>query len=271
MKRGGKKRVKRGLSTIVITLIIILVSLVAIGIIWIAVRNVVQRGSEEIAMGQFTLDADVEVIGINETRNNVSLIVTRKPGNGDFTGIAFLFENATGKETLEKHFSLYELESRGFELHLGELGVANLTKLSIYTLYRSSSDEFTLGTKTDEYIFSGVEKFLFKPGGGAICGNSIREVWEECDGIDWGGVNDCTNLGFVSGTLTCNPPEDMRECIFDTSGCSSPQPQCSDGTDNDGNGCTDYSSGDTGCSSVSDPIESGGSCADATPPTLLNG
>ncbi len=271
MKRGEKKRVKKGLSTIVITLIIILISLVAISVIWIAVRNVISRGSEEISLSGTTLNAGVEVIGTNETRNNVSLIITRKTGQGEFTGIVFLFENATSEETVEKHFTIYELESKGFELHLENLGVANLTKLSIYTLYRSSSNEFTLGAKTDEYIFSGVEKFLFKPGGGAICGNNLRELWEECDGIDWGGVNDCSDIGFISGTVTCNPPGDMRECMFDTSQCVSPIPQCSDGVDNDGNGCADYSSGDTGCSSASDTTESGGSCpSGCTPATCAS-
>ncbi|MBS3104979.1 hypothetical protein J4234_01870 [Candidatus Woesearchaeota archaeon] len=38
------------------------------------------------------------------------------------------------------------------------------------------------------------------------------------------------------------------------------QVQCSDGVDNDGNGCIDYAGGDTGCSSASDTAESGGTC-----------
>jgi prepilin-type N-terminal cleavage/methylation domain-containing protein len=41
---------------------------------------------------------------------------------------------------------------------------------------------------------------------------------------------------------------------------STPVPQCNDGIDNDGNGCADSIGGDTGCTSVTDSIESGGSC-----------
>jgi len=41
--------------------------------------------------------------------------------------------------------------------------------------------------------------------------------------------------------------------------CQTPQPQCSDGIDNDGNGCADYPT-DLGCSSPQDNSESGGSC-----------
>gem|GEM_PF-603943 len=248
-----KKKGKRGLSTVIITLIIILVSLVAIALIWVAVRNVIQKGSENVQMGQFTMDASVEVIGINETRNNVSLIITRNPGKGDFTGVVFLFENATSKETVTRHFILYELESRGFELHLEQLNVSNLTKLSIFPLYKSSSNEFTMGSKTDKYIFSGIERFLFRPGGGAICGNNIREMWEACDGTDWGGVTDCTDLGFTSGTLTCDPPGDMRECRFNLLQCQNATctPNCagkecgSDGCSGSCGDCSSYGAGYT--------------------------
>ena len=37
-------------------------------------------------------------------------------------------------------------------------------------------------------------------------------------------------------------------------------PECSDDTDNDNNGCIDYTGGDTGCSNASDTEESGGTC-----------
>ena len=39
---------KRGLSAIVATLLIILLTLVAVGIIWFAVRNIVQGGADQI-------------------------------------------------------------------------------------------------------------------------------------------------------------------------------------------------------------------------------
>ena len=40
------KNNKKGLSTIVATLLIILLTLVAVGIIWIVIRNVVQTGTD---------------------------------------------------------------------------------------------------------------------------------------------------------------------------------------------------------------------------------
>jgi len=51
---------KGGLSTIVVTLIIILVSLVALGIIWLVVNNLILKGSEDIS-------SSLEDLGIEES------------------------------------------------------------------------------------------------------------------------------------------------------------------------------------------------------------
>lgn len=53
------------------------------------------------------------------------------------------------------------------------------------------------------------------PGGGAFCGDGVKNGAESCDGSDLGGQS-CLGLGFTGGgTLTCN-----GDCTFNTSGCS---------------------------------------------------
>ena len=48
-----KKRFNsRGLSTIIATLLILLLVLIAVGIIWIIVKNVIQGGAEQISSGK---------------------------------------------------------------------------------------------------------------------------------------------------------------------------------------------------------------------------
>ncbi|MDP3766216.1 MAG: hypothetical protein Q8R04_06920 [Nanoarchaeota archaeon] len=56
-----------------------------------------------------------------------------------------------------------------------------------------------------------------------------------------------TGLQFNKGQTNCN-----QVC---------PVPQCSDGFDNDNNGCSDFEGGDLGCTSPADKEEKGGSCA----------
>ncbi len=58
---------------------------------------------------------------------------------------------------------------------------------------------------------STVNVSAFVPG---ICGNSIKEIGEQCDGGDLGGQN-CVSLGYYGGTLSCN-----SDCTFNTSLCT---------------------------------------------------
>ena len=70
LKRGLIKRNlihkdKRALSEIVATLVTILLVLVAIGIVWVVVRNVIQKGAEQISLGSLTLKMEIQkVVGV---------------------------------------------------------------------------------------------------------------------------------------------------------------------------------------------------------------
>jgi hypothetical protein len=48
----------------------------------------------------------------------------------------------------------------------------------------------------------------------AVCGDSVINGSETCDGFDFGG-DSCANQGFVSGSLSC-----FSDCTVDNSGCS---------------------------------------------------
>jgi cysteine-rich repeat protein len=69
-------------------------------------------------------------------------------------------------------------------------------------------------------------------GGAGLCGDSVRDDEEQCDGADTGGVR-CSDLGFDSGTLGCN-----ADCTFNTDQCSGTE-DCYDSLDNDGDGRAD--------------------------------
>jgi flagellin-like protein len=49
MKKRGDKR---AISPVITTLIIILLALVAIGIVWIVIKNIVSEGTEGISLGR---------------------------------------------------------------------------------------------------------------------------------------------------------------------------------------------------------------------------
>ena len=85
-----------------------------------------------------------------------------------------------------------------------------------------------LDTPGDDVVFSLV---VTGGRGGAVCGNGEREIGEQCDGADLGGLS-CEDRGCTGGgTLACTP-----QCTFDTSSCSQ-CPVCGDGNCDLGEDC----------------------------------
>ncbi len=101
-------------------------------------------------------------------------------------------------------------------------------------------------------------------GGGApgVCGNTIREGNEECDGGDLGGLQ-CFQLGFEGGALKCAP----TGCKFDKSGCFGTE-NCYDGKDNDGDGNADCADSDCAASCAASSCNTPVPLAD---PSTING
>jgi hypothetical protein len=89
----------KGLSTIVATLITILLVLVAVGIIWVVVRNVIQSGATQITAGSKCLDVDIKatkVICDDVTGAVCNATIARSAGGEAVGGVKLIFYNAAG-------------------------------------------------------------------------------------------------------------------------------------------------------------------------------
>jgi hypothetical protein len=93
-------RNKKGLSTIVITLLIVLISLVAVGIIWVVIKNLITSGTGGIEFSTKCLNTNIEITKVNCTSVGVSRIcdVTLKrtgTGTDPIAGVKLVFKNET--------------------------------------------------------------------------------------------------------------------------------------------------------------------------------
>jgi hypothetical protein len=210
LKRGGSK----GLSTIVATLLIILLTLVAVGIIWIVVRNVIQNGAEQVSLGKFTLNLKIEQVQkVSDTQLNVR--VKRNPGEGEIVGIDFIIEDNDNTEVVKVNYSMQELETRNFQLSLAVVNASNIKKVSVAPIFKLSSGKETVGDVKDEYIISAT---------------STGSTGGTC-------VDTCTSLGYTCGTQTV--------CGASTS-CGT----CSTGYVCSGTSCVQQSNCTDSCSSL---------------------
>lgn len=219
-----KRENKRGLSEVVTNLLLILLVLVAVGVVWVVVKNLVSEGAGGIEIGQFTFDLQIQNAYISGT--DVIVSVRRNAGGGELAGIKFLFSNETESITIDKIGALNELDRRTFTFTSAEIpGIGMGDEVSIAPIYESGGQK--TGGITDSATISGNPPAgsggTGNPGTGT-CGDSLIQnpnsdgINEQCDGNNLGGQT-CTDLGFVGGTLSCTPG-----CQFDTSQCAGAAP-----------------------------------------------
>ena len=88
----------KGLSAVVTTLIIILLVLVAVGIVWVVVRGVVDQGSEQLELSSRCLAIDLEavsVVPVSGEDGNYTVTLKRNAGGEDLGGVKVTLFNST--------------------------------------------------------------------------------------------------------------------------------------------------------------------------------
>jgi len=157
MKKGDNK----GLSTIVATLLIILLVLVAVGIIWVVIKNVISNSSEQISTGTFTIS--LEIVSASQPQDssnniiNTNIKVKRNAGEGELEGLIFTIFDGTDTYTYKKtNVSLDQLETKTFVVDY----TGKIVSISVYPILATSSGKETTGNLADTYYASGKEEYI---------------------------------------------------------------------------------------------------------------
>ena len=113
MKNKKREFNKRGLSTIVVTLILVVLSLVAVGVVWAVISNLLKTGEQQStsSFGQIFLNLKVQNVNL-KTNGDVDVTVQRNSGTGDLKAINFIVSDGTNSKVIKKTTSLQELEHK---------------------------------------------------------------------------------------------------------------------------------------------------------------
>ena len=146
---------KRGLSAIVATLIIILLVLVAVGIIWVVVRNVIQEGAEQVDISTKCIAVDlraVSVVPVADEAGNYSVTLRRLAGGEAIGGVKIvLFSDTANSGVLDDYFqTLSELGTRT-ETVVTNVTDANRLDYTVYFTDDSGND--ALCSQTNSFTF----------------------------------------------------------------------------------------------------------------------
>jgi hypothetical protein len=160
------KNNKKGLSTIVATLLIILLTLVAVGIIWIVIRNVVQTGTDQVDVDSKCLAASVEATRVtNDTpanRPNYEVTILRNGGDDPLGGVKLVFTDADGTANAVKDvkinstagWKLDALQSKTVVVTQADLaGVDWPNKVSVVVYFLDSSGNEQLCSTANQFTF----------------------------------------------------------------------------------------------------------------------
>lgn len=142
---------KFGLSTIVVTLILILLSIVAIGVVWGVVSGILNNASKEVGFEQFTISLDIT--NAYEYNGNIIVNLKRNVGSGQIVGLTFVLSDEGESETYTSDIPIGELESKKYTIPVSQFNSTDIDEVSVAPRYESSGEE-KLGSILDTFEIS---------------------------------------------------------------------------------------------------------------------
>lgn len=147
---------KRGLSAIIVTLIMILLGIVAAGIIWVVIANVVSTGSEQISSGLGSLAVNLEILKVLvEDNGDVKVTIKMGAGSGDLLGLNLILSDGDNSQVVEIKESLPELATKTFTITSADLTIAFVKSVSVAPILKSGSGKESLGNVVDTQVVVG--------------------------------------------------------------------------------------------------------------------
>lgn len=155
---------KRGLSSVVTTIIIILIVLVAIAIVWGIVRGLMDKSARQLSIARITVDMQLDSAEVNYYTGIATVRVTRNSGAGNVTGVKIMIDDGKTVEVFDRRFNLFnEGSSKTILLNLSEsseLILYNINKISVAPIIILESGEEVVGIQSK--AIGGLNKGLNK-------------------------------------------------------------------------------------------------------------
>jgi len=131
---------KRGLSTIIVTLILVLLSIVLVGIVWTVISNVVNSTNKNIASGIQCQNSQVQINAASCTQSGSACNVTvqRISGSDTLGGIRLIFYDQSGTTT-RVNDSYGDVQTSATKTIAASPGLANISKIDAEAFFNDSA------------------------------------------------------------------------------------------------------------------------------------
>ncbi len=131
---------KRGLSTIIVALLLIVLSLAAVGIVWVVVQNLIEGGAGDVDLSSKCLKVDVALTktDCNSGTNgdDCEITVMRKDNGENIDGIKLILANetATTNYIYDAAGNIASLEAKTFSV--AETGISGINNVDIVPYFK---------------------------------------------------------------------------------------------------------------------------------------
>jgi len=162
---------KRGISTVVASILLILLAVVAVVIIWFLLKGFITKSAGGIETSCITLDLEIEKAEINADSNILYVQVKRGSGEGNLSGIRFKITNSSESMIRDRNTSMNELETKSFSFNdTGNVSV--ISKVEIAGVISFNNQEKICRIISSKNIFD-VYTVPCKPNcEGKVCGDN---------------------------------------------------------------------------------------------------
>jgi len=148
---------KRGLSDIILTLIMILLVLVAVGVVWAVASGVINKGAGKVDLGTRCLDVDIKAIALKTGTlipSSYNLTLTRGAGGDNLAGVKIVLFSDSNNTGLINGAGLNLLETRTIIISSADsqgLTGANKVEITPYFLDDSGKEQICQTTGTFKF------------------------------------------------------------------------------------------------------------------------
>jgi hypothetical protein len=152
-KKRDCKSNNKGLSTVITTIIIVLLVLVAIGILWAVIGKMLQENAENIDLTSRCLNINIKATKlINIGPEDYNLTISRTGSGKENVGIKIRFFNDTTNSEImdfEQTFSPLSINTHRFV----NTGVINVNKVEITAYFKDESGTELICPQSTSYEF----------------------------------------------------------------------------------------------------------------------
>jgi hypothetical protein len=136
---------KKGVSAIIVTIILVVLVLVALGVVWAVINNLIGEGTEDIEISAKCLNTNVEAIAVDCTNPAACEVTLKRTGTNtdELTGVKMVFKNDTDSSgVISEPGNIEILDDKIITGVNSELTIPNKVEITVYFSDESGNDKY---------------------------------------------------------------------------------------------------------------------------------